>query len=77
MPCWSEPLPCHQLCLPKSSRQLQKLLLCQGVHALSLAGQIHGFFNLTGVTDRSEEAIKECADALAEALKVPRVSKTK
>lgn len=44
---------------------------------MSLAGQIHGFFNLTGVTDCSREAIKECADALAEALKVPRVSEAK
>ncbi len=38
------------------------------------AGQIHGCFNLTAVTDRSREVIKECAGALAEALKVPRVS---
>ena len=40
------------------------------MHVGLLTGQIHGFLNLTGVTDRSKEAIKECAAALAEALKV-------
>ncbi|KAK9830618.1 hypothetical protein WJX81_006160 [Elliptochloris bilobata] len=39
-------------------------------------GQIHGFFNLAGVTDRSKEAIKECAAALAEALRIPSDGKT-
>jgi hypothetical protein len=32
------------------------------------AGQVHGFLNLTCVTDRSVQAVKECAAALAAAL---------